>query len=102
MPSSLHITRTDYAHSGTYVATVPGVAGIARLNYRRERDDLLVAERTEISDSLRPYGTGAALAQRMVDDARAAGVKIFFMCPYLNVERRKHPEWEDVLVQPRA
>jgi uncharacterized protein len=102
MSSSLQIKRTDYRGSGSYVATVPGVAGIARLNYRRERPDLLVAERTEISESLRPYGAGTALAQRMVDDARADGAKIFFMCPYLNVERRTHPEWEDVLVQPQA
>lgn len=98
MAAPLHITRADYPNGGSYVATLPGVAGIARLNYRRERPDLLVAERTEISESLRPHGAGTALAQRMVDDARTAGVKIFFMCPYLNIERRKHPEWEDVLV----
>jgi uncharacterized protein len=98
MVAPLHITRTDYARSGSYVGTLPGVAGIARLNYRRQRPDLLVAERTEVSGSLRAHGAGTALAAQMVDDARAAGVKIFFMCPYLNVERRKHPEWEDVLV----
>jgi len=98
MTAALHITRADYPDRGSYVATLPGVAGIARLAYRRERRDLLVAERTEVSESLRPHGAGTALAQRMVDDARTEGVKIYFMCPYLNAERRKHPEWEDVLV----
>ncbi|HEY9447166.1 MAG TPA: GNAT family N-acetyltransferase [Burkholderiales bacterium] len=96
--AALHIIRSDYPNLGSYVATLPGVAGIARLNYRRERPDLLVAERVEISESLRPHGAGIALARRMVDDARAEGVKIYFMCPYLIAERRNHPEWEDVLV----
>jgi hypothetical protein len=35
--SPIRIQRQDYKTRGTYVATVPGVHGIARLNYKHER-----------------------------------------------------------------
>jgi len=32
----------------------------------------------------------------MVQDARAEGVKIHALCPFVDAERRKHPDWADV------
>jgi predicted GNAT family acetyltransferase len=90
------IERQDYKTRGTYVATVPGVHGIARLNYKRERPDLIVAEHTESSESLRGTGAALALVERMVEDARKEGVKIYALCTYVEQERREHPEWADV------
>ena len=97
---AIRIQRQDYKSRGTYVATVPGVHGIARLNYKRERPDLLIAEHTETSDALRGHGVGSALVARMVEDARADRVKIYALCPYVDEERRAHPEWSDVFVTP--
>ncbi|RPI45818.1 MAG: N-acetyltransferase, partial [Hyphomicrobiaceae bacterium] len=34
--------------------------------------------------------------RRLVDDARAEGFKIYPLCPYVNAERHKHPDWADV------
>jgi predicted GNAT family acetyltransferase len=31
----------------------------------------------------------------MVEDARKGGVKIRALCPFVNAERRKHPDWAD-------
>ncbi|MEN3355446.1 MAG: uncharacterized protein V7640_3604 [Betaproteobacteria bacterium] len=97
---AIRIDRQDYRARGTYVATIPGVHGIARLNYKRERDDLLIAEHTETSESLQSKGVGVALIQRMVDDARAEGFKIYALCSYVEDERRVHPEWADVFRVP--
>ena len=99
--AELTIERQDYQTRGTYVGTVPGVHGIARLNYRRERPDLLVAQHTEASESLRGQGVALALVTRMVEDARNEGVKIYALCSYVDRERREHPEWADVFVVPQ-
>jgi len=96
----IRIQRQDYKARGTYVATIPGVHGIARLNYKHERPGLIVAEHTEWSDTMKDTGAPLALVTRMVEDARKEGVKIFPLCTYVIEERRKHPEWEDVFHRP--
>ena len=95
---AIKIQRQDYPTRGSYVATLEGVHGIARLNYKRERADLLIAEHTETSDSLRDHGVAGALVARMVDDARSERVKIYALCSYVDDQRRAHPEWSDVFV----
>ena len=95
---AIKIQRQDYTARGTYVGTLPGVRGIARLNYKRERPDLLIAEHTETSDTLREHGVAGALVARMVEDARTDQVKIYALCAYVDDQRRAHPEWSDVFV----
>ena len=96
----IRIQRQDYKTRGSYVATVPGVHGIARLAYKRERPGLIIAERTETSESMQGLGVGLALVTRMVEDARREGTKIYALCTYVEDERRNHPEWADVFQVP--
>src|SRR5687768_17068525 len=95
-PGSITIERQDYRTRGSYVATVQGVHGIARVAYRREREDLIVAERTETSPQFQGLGVDLALVERMVEDARRQKVKIYALCSYVDEQRRSHPEWADV------
>ena len=95
-PEGLKIERQDYKTRGSYVATVAGTHGIARLAYRRERSDLIVAERTETSPQLQELGVDLALVERMVEDARRERVKVYALCTYVEDQRRRHPEWADV------
>jgi predicted GNAT family acetyltransferase len=96
----INIERQDYKARGSYVATVTGMHGIARLGYRRQREDLIIAERTEISPQLAGLGVDLALIERMVEDARREQVKIYALCSYVEEERRSHPEWVDVFHVP--
>ena len=57
---------------------------------------LRIADHTSVPDNVRGTGVGRALVQRLVDDARAEGFKVVPLCPYVNTERRRHPEWADV------
>ena len=98
--SAIRIQRQDYKTRGTYVATIPGVHGIARLNYKHERPGLIIAEHTEWSDTLKDTGAALALVTRMVEDARKEHFKIYALCTYVNDERRKHAEWADVFHVP--
>ena len=97
---ALRIQRQDYKTRGSYVATVPGIHGIARLVYRRAREDLLVAEHTETSEALRERGVALALVQRMVEDARRENFRIYAVCSYVAEARQTHPEWADVFYVP--
>ena len=90
------ITREDQPTKGRYVATVAGIDAEAELTYSRTSPTLIIADHTGVPDVFRGQGIGRLLATRMVEDARAERVKIFVLCPFVNAERKKHPEWADV------
>ena len=90
------IAREDGPTGGRYVATADGTDAEAQLIYSRAGPKLIVADHTEVPDVFRGRGIGRLLATRMVEDARKNGVKIHVLCPFVNAERRKHPDWADV------
>lgn len=94
--SDVIITRTEGPTKGRYAAKVEGVVEEGELTYSRANDHLIIADHTSVPDALRGKGIALALATRLVEDARLEGVKIIPLCPYVNAERRKHPDWSDV------
>jgi predicted GNAT family acetyltransferase len=94
--SEPRITREEGPTKGRYTARVDGTDAEAQLTYSRSGPNLIIADHTEVPDVFRGQGIGRLLAQRMVEDARREGVKIFALCPFVNAERRKHPDWADV------
>lgn len=58
--------------------------------------ETVIADHTGVPESMRGTGAGKALVAHMVEDARANGFKIVPLCPFVNAERRKHPDWADV------
>jgi uncharacterized protein len=90
------VTREIDPTKGRYVARVEGIDAEAELTHSRSGDKLIIADHTEVPDVFRGQGIGRLLATRMVEDARKEGVKIFVLCPFVNAERRKHPDWADV------
>ena len=55
-----------------------------------------IADHTGVPDALRGTGAGAALVAHLVEVARAEGWKIVPLCPFVNAQRAKHPEWANV------
>jgi len=94
--SDITITREDGPTKGRYVATIDGIDAEAELTYSRSSPQLIIADHTGVPDVFRGRGIGRLLATRMVEDARKEGVKIYVLCPFVNAERQKHPEWADV------
>lgn len=68
----------------------------AELTFSIASAQLVIADHTEVPDSFRGTGAGLALVERLVADARAQGFRIIPLCPYVDSQRRKHPEWADV------
>ncbi len=54
-----------------------------------------IADHTGVPDALRGTGAGGALVAHLVETARAEGWKIVPLCPFVNAQRAKHPEWAD-------
>jgi hypothetical protein len=94
--SEPQITREEHPTRGRYVARIDGVDAEAELTYSRAGPKLIIADHTDVPDVFRGQGIGRRLATRMVEDARKEGVKIFVLCPFVNAERKKHPDWADV------
>jgi predicted GNAT family acetyltransferase len=94
--AEIKIAREESLTKGRYVAKVDGIDAEAELTYSRSSPTLIIADHTGVPDVFRGQGIGRLLATRMVEDARKEGVKIFVLCPFVNAERKKHPEWADV------
>jgi uncharacterized protein len=90
------ISREHGTSKGRYVIRTGGEE--AELTYSITTPSLIIADHTGVPDSFRGTGAGLALVTRMVADARAEGVKIVPLCPFVNATRKKHPEWADVFV----
>jgi predicted GNAT family acetyltransferase len=88
------VTREVTGHKGRYVIRLNGEE--AQLTYSITTPELIIADHTEVPDSFRGTGAGLALVTRMVADARAEGFRIMPLCPFVNAQRKKHPEWADV------
>lgn len=94
-PRSLtEITREIDGSRGRYVLRRGGDE--AELTYSITTPKLIISDHTGVPDSFRGTGAGNALALRLVTDARAEGVKIVPLCPFVNRWRARHPEWADV------
>lgn len=83
---------------GRYVARVTGQADVGEMTFSRLSPTKIIVDHTGVPDSLRGLGVGAALARRVVDDARAKGFKIVPLCPFFNGQFKRHPDWSDVVL----
>ncbi len=91
--SEFQITQEVDGAKGRYVLRHAGAE--AELTYSIASDVLIIADHTAVPDALRGTGAGLALVTRMVEDARKSSVRIVPLCPFVNAQRRKHPEWAD-------
>ena len=87
------ITREHGPTKGRYVIRLGNDE--AELTYSVTTPTLFIADHTGVPDAFRGTGAGVALVTRMVEDARTEGFKIMPLCPFVNAQRKKHPEWAD-------
>ncbi len=91
--AELNITKIEDGAKARYVAHVDGHE--AELTISILSPQTVIADHTDVPDALRGTGVGLALAERLVRDARAGGFRIVPLCPFVNAQRRKHPDWAD-------
>ncbi len=70
---------------------------LAFSNYRRA-DGLLTVMHTEVPDELNGRGIGSALVRGLLDIARAQGLKVKPLCPFVRAYLDRHPDYADLRV----
>jgi len=69
---------------------------VAFSNYRRDGNMLTILH-TEVPAALNGRGIGSALARGLLDIARAEGLKVRPLCPFVAAYVTKHREYADLL-----
>lgn len=69
---------------------------LAEMEVAIQKENLIVYH-TEVHERLKNLGIGAKLLRQMVAYARDHHLKVVPLCPFVNVQFRRHPEqYEDV------
>ncbi|MEM8592157.1 MAG: GNAT family N-acetyltransferase [Pseudomonadota bacterium] len=68
----------------------------AEMTYSIASEHLRIVDHTGVPDALRGTGAGKALVEHLVAEARARDFKIVPLCPFVNAQRAKNPDWADV------
>ena len=94
----LHLSDQTVRHEetgskGRYF--VRHATGESELTYSVMSAKLKIADHTGVADGQEGKGIGLIMLRAFVDDARKDGFKIIPLCPFVNAQRRKHPEWAD-------
>lgn len=71
-------------------------AGESELTYSISSPTLVIADHTAVAPGHEGEGIGRLLLDKLLEDARANGFKIVPLCPFVNAQRRRHPEWADL------
>jgi hypothetical protein len=83
----------DNSSRRRYEAEVDG--HLAYVVYRRE-PGIITFVHTEVPKELSGRGIGSALARQVLEAARADGLKVVPMCPFIAAWMKKHPEFDDL------
>jgi predicted GNAT family acetyltransferase len=84
------ITVTDNPAEGRYEAIVDGY--LAHADYIRQGTTITFTH-TEVAPELEGRGVGGALARFALEDARAQGLAVIPLCPFIASYIRRHPEY---------
>lgn len=88
------IRRETTGNKGRYVLETGH--GAAEMTWSVMSPHRVIVDHTAVPDAARGQGHADALALRAVTDARAEGVTITPLCPFLRGWAQRHPEWADV------
>ena len=92
MPDTQAVTHDEGAHR----FEIETDAGVGYLAYRPE-GDMLVLLHTDVPVGAEGKGVGSALARAALDHARAEGLGIVPLCPFVRSYLDRHPEYVDLV-----
>ncbi len=69
----------------------------AEMTYLKREDGTMVIDHTGVPREFEGKGIALQLVKRAIEDARTEGFKIVPQCPYVAVQFRRHPDWDDLL-----
>ncbi|MFH8404243.1 GNAT family N-acetyltransferase [Streptomyces sp. NPDC018019] len=94
------VTVTDDRAAHRYEARLGGqLAGVAA--YLRAQG-ILALVHTEVDPVYEGNGVGSALARHALDAARADGLRVLAVCPFVAGWMDRHPEYRDLAYENRS
>ncbi|MCF2869796.1 N-acetyltransferase [Octadecabacter sp. G9-8] len=87
------ISEEQSGSKGRFVIATP--EGEAELTFSILSPRLRIADHTSVPKALEGHGYAYKLMLHLIEDAKSQGYKIVPLCPYVNAQRAKHPEWSD-------
>jgi len=84
----------DNQEEKRYEARVPG--GLAFVQYL-VKPERLVLVHTEVPEESEGQGVGDALVRFVLDDARARGLAVVPLCPFIASWIERHPDYKDLV-----
>jgi len=93
------VTVRDNRNSHRFELEIDG--HLAKALYTRS-DGRITFTHTEVPDALAGRGVGSRLAKGALDLARAEGLKVVALCPFIAGYIGKHPEYADLLAPSPA
>jgi|TARA_A100001391_G_scaffold76566_2_gene49565 hypothetical protein len=96
MAIDLDIQLTVNGDRGRYWADL-SEGDQAEMTYLRRPDGSIIITHTGVPFAFEGRGIALQLVKRAVADARQGGFKIVPQCPYVAVQFRRHPDWDDLL-----
>lgn len=90
------VVREEGPTRGRYVIRLaPGAE--AEMTYKKAADGPMIIDHTGVPPEFEGRGIALQLVKAAIADARAEGFKITPVCPYVVVQFRRHPDWNDLL-----
>ncbi|MFH8746377.1 GNAT family N-acetyltransferase [Streptomyces rimosus] len=94
------VTVTDDRAAQRFEARLGGeLAGVAA--YLRA-EGLLALVHTEVDPVYEGNGVGSALTRHALDTARADGLRVLAVCPFVAGWMERHPEYRDLAYENRS
>ncbi len=92
--SEIQLEVTNNAEQRRWQVEVDG--RLALIKYQ-ERDGRVVYLHTEVPPELEGRGIAGAMARAALDDARARGLRVVPLCPFVASYIRRHPAYADLV-----
>jgi predicted GNAT family acetyltransferase len=89
----------DIAARHRYELVVDGLTAWVR--YTR-KPGVITFIHTEVPEGLAGKGVGSRLARHVLDAARAEGLQVDPVCPFIAAWMKKHPEYDDLRVSAKT
>ena len=91
--SDLDVMHEEIGSKGRYY--IIHASGESELTYSVMSSRIKIADHTQVASGHEGEGIGLTLLKEMIKDARSGGIQIVPLCPFVNAQRRKHPERAD-------
>jgi predicted GNAT family acetyltransferase len=93
--ASMSVTVADNTMASRYEARIDGaLAGVCEYDLT---PDTIVFLHTVVAQKYEGQGVGGAIARYALDDARARGLHVRALCPFIRGWMERHPEYSDLV-----